>query len=66
MMDAGEGEPMMRLQTHSRKLYGDWQLRTLLADQGRQDVESYEMRRVARRFMETVSTGTREGEVIAQ
>jgi len=48
------------------KLYGDSQLRTLLAAQGRQDVESYDMRRVARRFMETVSTGTREGEAIAQ
>jgi glycosyltransferase involved in cell wall biosynthesis len=47
-------------------LYGDSQLRALLADQGRQDVESYDMRRVARRFMEIVSTGTREGEVIAQ
>jgi len=48
------------------KLYEDSQLRALLADQGRQDVESYDMRRVARRFMEIVSTGTREGEVIAQ
>jgi len=47
-------------------LYGDSQLRASLADQGRQDVESYDMRRVARRFMELVSTGTREGEVIAQ
>jgi len=48
------------------KLYGDSQLRALLADQGRQDVESYDMRRVARRFKEIVSTGTREAEVIAQ
>jgi hypothetical protein len=29
-------------------------------------VETFDMRRVARCFMETVSTGTREGEVIAQ
>ena len=49
------------------KLYGDSRPRALLADQGRQDVESYDMRRVARRFMENVSTGTREGgEVVAQ
>jgi glycosyltransferase involved in cell wall biosynthesis len=48
------------------KLYGDSQLRTSLADQGRRDVESYDMRRVARRFMETVRIGTREEEVIAQ
>lgn len=47
-------------------LYGNSQLRASLADQGRQDVESYDMRRVARRFMETASTGTSEGEVIAQ
>jgi glycosyltransferase involved in cell wall biosynthesis len=47
-------------------LYGDSQLRASLAAQGRQDVESYDMRRVARRFMDLVSTGTREGEVIAQ
>ena len=37
------------------KLYGDSQLRTSLADQGRRDVETFDMRRVARRFMETVS-----------
>ena len=48
------------------KLYGDSQLRALLADQGRKDVESYDMRRVGRRFMEIVSTGTREEEAIAQ
>jgi glycosyltransferase involved in cell wall biosynthesis len=48
------------------KLYGDSQLRALLADQGRRDVEGYEMRRVARRFMETVSTGTIEAEVMSQ
>jgi len=48
------------------KLYGDSQLRASLACLGRQDVESYDMRRVARRFMEIVSTGAREGEVIAQ
>ncbi|HXJ39135.1 MAG TPA: glycosyltransferase family 4 protein [Bryobacteraceae bacterium] len=48
------------------KLYGDSQLRTSLADQGRCDVEAFDMRRVARCFMETVSAGTREGEVIAQ
>ena len=47
-------------------LYGDSQLRASLADQGRQDVESYDMRRMTRRFMELVSTGPREGEVIAQ
>ena len=48
------------------KLYGDSQLRTSLADQGRQDVEDYDMRLVARRFIETVSTGTREREVIVR
>lgn len=48
------------------KLYGDSQLRALLADQGRKDVESYDMRRVGRRFMEIVSTGIREEEAIAQ
>jgi len=61
-----EPENYDALATAIEKLYGDSQLRALLADRGRQDVESYDMRRVARRFMETVSTGTREGEVIAQ
>lgn len=46
------------------KLHGDSQLRTRLADQGRRDVQNFD--RVARRFMETVRTGTREEEVIAQ
>lgn len=48
------------------RLYGDSQLRALLAGQGTQDVESYDVRRVARHFMKIVSTGTREGEMIAQ
>jgi glycosyltransferase involved in cell wall biosynthesis len=41
-------------------LYGDSQLRTTLASAGRRDVENFDMRRVALRFMETVSAGTRE------
>jgi glycosyltransferase involved in cell wall biosynthesis len=48
------------------KLYGDSELRALLADQGMRDVENFDTRRVARSFMDTVSTGTRESEVVAQ
>ena len=45
------------------KLYGDSQLRTLLAEHGRRDVEDFDMRLVARRFVETVSGGVREMEI---
>jgi glycosyltransferase involved in cell wall biosynthesis len=48
------------------KLYEDSQLRASLADQGMRDVENFDMQRVARCFMKTVSAGTRESEVIAQ
>jgi glycosyltransferase involved in cell wall biosynthesis len=48
------------------KLYGDSQLRTSLAEHGRRDVQRFDMRRVARCFMETVSGGVRELEEIAQ
>ena len=43
-------------------LYGDSQLRTSLAA-GRRDVEHFDMRLVARRFMEIVSGGVREMEI---
>ena len=49
-----------------QKLDGDSHLRTSRVAQGRRDVKSYDMRRVERRFMETASIGTREGEIIAQ
>ena len=45
------------------KLYGDSQFRTLLAKHGRRDVEHFDMRLVAQRFMETVSGGVREMEI---
>ena len=48
------------------KLYGDSQLRASLAEHGRRDVKRFDMRRVARCFIETVSGGVREGEEIAQ
>ena len=48
------------------KLYGDSQLRTSLAEHGRRDVERFDMRRVARCFMETVSGGVRELEEMTQ
>jgi glycosyltransferase involved in cell wall biosynthesis len=48
------------------KLHGDSQLRTSLAEHGRRDVERFDMRRVARCFMETVSGGVRRPEEIAQ
>ena len=44
-------------------LYGDPQLRTSLAEHGRRDVEHFDMRRVARRFVETVNGGVREMEI---
>jgi len=47
-------------------LYGDSQLRTTLASAGRRDVENFDMRRVARCFMNTVSVGTRELEEVAR
>jgi glycosyltransferase involved in cell wall biosynthesis len=45
------------------KLYGDSQLRSSLAEHGRRDVEDFDMRLVARRFMETVRGGVREKEI---
>jgi glycosyltransferase involved in cell wall biosynthesis len=47
-------------------LYDDAQLRASLAEHGRRDVEHFDMRRVARCFMETVSGGIREVEEIVQ
>jgi glycosyltransferase involved in cell wall biosynthesis len=48
------------------KLYDDSQLRASLAEHGRRDVEHFDMRRVARCFMETVSRVIREVEEIVQ
>ena len=48
------------------KLYWDSQLRAFLASQGRQDVEDYDMQRVARRFMDVLGVETRERVAIAQ
>ncbi len=45
------------------KLYGDSQLRTSLAEHGRRDVKDFDMRLVARRFMEIVGGGVREMEI---
>ena len=45
------------------KLYGDSQLRTVLAEHGRRDVKSFDMRLVAQSFMGIVSGGVREMEI---
>jgi glycosyltransferase involved in cell wall biosynthesis len=45
------------------KLYCDSQLRVSLAERGRRDVQRFDMSRVARCFVETVSGGVREMEV---
>jgi hypothetical protein len=42
------------------------QLRISLAEHGRRDVERFDMRRVTRCFVETVSGGVREMEDVAQ
>jgi glycosyltransferase involved in cell wall biosynthesis len=42
------------------KLYGDSQLRSSLAEHGRRDVEHFDMRLVAHRFMRIVNSGKRE------
>jgi glycosyltransferase involved in cell wall biosynthesis len=48
------------------RLYTDSQLRSSLAEHGKRDVERFDMRRVARCFVETVSGGTRSMEEVAQ
>ena len=48
------------------RLYRDSELRTSFAGHGRRDVERFDMRRVARSFMDTVSGGVREVEAIAK
>jgi glycosyltransferase involved in cell wall biosynthesis len=45
------------------KLYCDSQMRASLAERGRRDVERFDIRRVARCFVETVSNGFRELEI---
>ena len=45
------------------QLYGDSQLRTVLAEHGRRDVKSFDMRLVAQSFMGIVSGGVREMEI---
>ena len=47
-------------------LYRDSQLRSSLASKGRHDVEQFDMRRVARCFMETVRGGVRDLEAITK
>ena len=47
-------------------LYRDSQLRMSLSASGRRHVENFEMRRIARRFMEAVGAGTKEVEEIVQ
>jgi glycosyltransferase involved in cell wall biosynthesis len=46
------------------RLYRSSDLRTSLAEDGRRDVEHFDMRRVARRFIDTVCGGTRELEKV--
>jgi glycosyltransferase involved in cell wall biosynthesis len=48
------------------RLYRDSQLRTSLAEQGRRAVQRFDMRLVARDFMETVSGATRNVEEVVQ
>ncbi len=48
------------------RLYTDSELRMSLSAGGRRHVETFDMRRVARRFMEAVGAGIREVEEIAQ
>ena len=58
-----EPESAEALADSIEKLYGDPQLRTSLAEHGQRDVEHFDMRRVARRFVETVNGGVREMEI---
>lgn len=48
------------------RLHTDSELRMSLSASGRRHVENFDMRRVARRFMDTIGAGTREVEEIAQ
>jgi glycosyltransferase involved in cell wall biosynthesis len=58
-----EPESVDALADAIEKLYGDAQLRASLAEQGRRDVEHFDMRRISRLFVETVSGGVREKEI---
>lgn len=48
------------------KLYADSELRTSLAGHGRRDVNHFEMRRIARRFIKCVDAGAQEQKEMIQ
>ncbi|MCU1328447.1 MAG: glycosyl transferase, group 1 [Bryobacterales bacterium] len=61
-----EPESVDALADAIHKLYGDSLLRTSLAEQGRRDVEHFEMRPVARQFMEMAGGEVRESAQIRE
>jgi glycosyltransferase involved in cell wall biosynthesis len=61
-----EPESVDALADAIQKLYGDSLLRTSLAEQGRRDVEHFEMRPVARQFVEMARGEVRENEKIRE
>jgi glycosyltransferase involved in cell wall biosynthesis len=61
-----EPESVDALADAIQKLYGDSLLRTSLAEQGRRDVEHFEMRPVARQFVEMASGEVRESAKIRE